>query len=60
MKKIRSVEVAQRFFIYDKFREKGNKCFGKGNYEEAIGLFEHVLFFKKIKTDILFEGFKLL
>ena len=42
MKKIRGVEVAQRFFIYDKFREKGNKSYIKGNYEETIGLYEHV------------------
>ena len=44
MKKIRSLEVGQKFFIYDRFREKANKCYDKGNYDEAIGLFEHVLF----------------
>jgi len=32
MKKVRTLEVAKRFFIYDKFREKGNKEFYKGNY----------------------------
>ncbi len=29
MKKVRDLEVSQRFFIYDKYREKGNKLFQK-------------------------------
>jgi tetratricopeptide (TPR) repeat protein len=43
MKKIRSLEISHRFFVYDKFREKGNKNYNKGNYEQSIGLFEHAL-----------------
>jgi len=43
MKKIRGLEVAHRFFIYDKFREKGNKNYNKKNFEEALGLYEHAL-----------------
>jgi hypothetical protein len=35
MKKVRKLEVAQRFFIYDKFREKGNKEYYKGNFVVA-------------------------
>jgi hypothetical protein len=35
MKKVRKLEVAQRFFIYDKFREKGNKEYYKGNFASA-------------------------
>jgi len=37
------LEVAHRFFIYDKFREKANKNYNKGKYEDAIGLYEHAL-----------------
>jgi tetratricopeptide (TPR) repeat protein len=43
MKKIRSLEIAHRFFVYDKFREKANKNYNKGNHEQAIGLYEHAL-----------------
>ena len=42
MEKIRKLEVAHRFFIYDKFKEQAHKRLNKGRPEEAIGLFEHV------------------
>ena len=42
-KKIRLLEVSQRFFIYDKFRESGNKRLNKGNYEDAIKYYERAL-----------------
>lgn len=57
MGKIRKLEVAHRFFVYDKFREQANKSFNKGRPEEAIGLFEHALScfkwvsFKEVKKD---------
>mmetsp|Transcript_63253 Transcript_63253/g.87938 ORF Transcript_63253/g.87938 Transcript_63253/m.87938 type:complete len:287 (+) Transcript_63253:410-1270(+) len=40
---IRKLEVSHRFFVYDKFKEQGNKKFNKGKTEEAISLFEHAL-----------------
>ncbi|EAS06282.3 transmembrane protein, putative (macronuclear) [Tetrahymena thermophila SB210] len=43
MKKVRELEVAQRFFVYDKLREKGNKEFHKGNYEESILYYERAM-----------------
>ncbi|EGR30496.1 hypothetical protein IMG5_130470 [Ichthyophthirius multifiliis] len=43
MKKVRELEVAQRFFVYDKLREKGNKEFNKGNAEESIKYYEQAL-----------------
>lgn len=43
MGKIRKLEVAHRFFIYDKFREQAHKRLNKGRPEEALGLFEHAL-----------------
>ncbi|CAD8056088.1 unnamed protein product [Paramecium primaurelia] len=42
-KKLRQCEVAQRFFVYDKFREKGNKLLQKQEYEEAIRYYERAL-----------------
>lgn len=42
MDAFRKLELGQRFFIFDKFREQANKAFNKGRYEEAIGLYEHV------------------
>ena len=43
MKKVRELEVAQRFFVYDKLREKGNKEFNRGNYEESIQYYERAM-----------------
>lgn len=43
MKKVRELEVAQRFFVYDKLREKGNKEFHKGNFEESILYYERAM-----------------
>jgi len=40
MKKIRQLEVPQRFFIYDKYREQGNKQMNKNDYEQAILYYE--------------------
>ncbi|CAD8077631.1 unnamed protein product [Paramecium sonneborni] len=42
-KKLRQCEVAQRFFVYDKFREKGNKLLQKQEYDEAIRYYERAL-----------------
>lgn len=42
-KKMRQMEVAQRFFVYDKFREQGNKRLNKGEYEEAMKYYERAL-----------------
>ena len=41
--KIRKLEVAHRFFVYDKFREQGNKRYNKNRCEEALSLYEHSL-----------------
>lgn len=41
--KIRKLEVAHRFFVYDKFREQGNKKYNRGKADEAIPLYEHSL-----------------
>jgi len=41
--KIRKLEVAHRFFIYDKFRERGNRKYNRNHPAEAISLYEHAL-----------------
>jgi len=41
--KIRKLEVAHRFFVYDKFREQGNKKYNRNKPEEALSLYEHAL-----------------
>jgi ribosomal protein L12E/L44/L45/RPP1/RPP2 len=41
--KIRKLEVAHRFFVYDKFREQGNKKYNRNKPAEAISLYEHAL-----------------
>jgi hypothetical protein len=43
MKRIRLKEITERFFAYDKFREKGNRYFNKKKYVEAIGFYERAL-----------------
>lgn len=59
MTKIRSLEVSHRFFIYDKFREQGNKCYNKGEYEDALKLYERALscykWLEKIKPPAMTE-----
>lgn len=40
LKRIRKKDVVERFFAYDKYRERGNRLFNKGKYEEAIFLYE--------------------
>ncbi|KRX00116.1 hypothetical protein PPERSA_07223 [Pseudocohnilembus persalinus] len=40
MKKVREMEISKRFFCYDRFREKGNKEYYKGNYETALSFYE--------------------
>lgn len=42
-KKMRALEVAQRFFIYDRFREQGNKRIFKEEYDEAMKYYERAL-----------------
>jgi len=42
-KKIRKLEISHRFFVYDKFREQGNKKYNRNHPEEAISLYEHAL-----------------
>jgi len=40
---VRKMELSQRFFVYDNFREQGNKKYSRGRYTEAIALYEHAL-----------------
>ena len=40
---MRALEVSHRFFVYDQYREKGNKAFMKGLYEEAVAYYERAL-----------------
>lgn len=47
MKKVHDLEIASRFFIYDKFREKANKYYFKNDlvncqsyYERALSCFK--------------------
>ena len=52
MKKLRKVEISQRFFLCDEWRERGNRYFHKENYKRALYyyclvnikyvLFEHI------------------
>ena len=43
MKKVRVLEVSQRFFAFDKFRERGNKEYRKDNFEQALMYYERAL-----------------
>lgn len=43
MQKARRCEISQRFFVYDQFREQGNKRFYKGLYQDAIFFYEYAL-----------------
>jgi len=40
---VRKMELSQRFFVYDNFREQGNKKYNRGRYTEALALYEHAL-----------------
>jgi hypothetical protein len=53
MKKVRTLEIAQRFFVFDKFRERGNKEYNKGDFDVKF-------FLKKIKRWIYFFKKRLL
>jgi ribosomal protein L12E/L44/L45/RPP1/RPP2 len=41
--KVRKLEVAHRFFVYDKFREQGNKKYNRNRFVDSISLYEHAL-----------------
>ncbi|KAL4436273.1 hypothetical protein ABPG74_015864 [Tetrahymena malaccensis] len=43
MKKVRQKEVVERFLVFDKYRERGNRLFNKQKYEEALRLYERAL-----------------
>lgn len=38
--KARTLEVGHRFFIFDKFKEEGNKSMTKGDYRAAVSYYE--------------------
>lgn len=40
MKKVRNLEVSQRFFAYDKLKEKGNKHYNRGEFDTALEYYE--------------------
>lgn len=40
MQRIRKKDVVERFFAYDKYRERGNRLYNKQRYSEAIFLYE--------------------
>lgn len=43
MVKARKCEISQKFFIFDQFREKGNKFLKKNDLEMALNCYEHAL-----------------
>ena len=43
MMKVRKLEVSSRFFAYEKFRERGNKCLYKQEFEDALIYYERAL-----------------
>ena len=43
MKKARTLETSHRFFVYDKFKDYGNKNYNKGLYKDAISYYERAL-----------------
>lgn len=43
MHTIRKKDIVERFFAYDKFRERANRLFNKKKYSEAIYLYERAL-----------------
>lgn len=36
LKKLRKVEISQRFFVCDDWRERGNRYYHKENYKKAM------------------------
>lgn len=51
MKKARTLETSHRFFVYDKFKEQGNKHYNKGLYKDAIAFYERAMScFKWLET----------
>ena len=55
MEKIRTLEIGHRFFIYDKFREKGNKEYNKGNFESALVFYQQVSCSSYCEGDVVSE-----
>ena len=43
MKKARTLETSHRFFVYDKFKDYGNKNYNKGLYKDALAYYERAL-----------------
>ena len=43
MKKARTLETSHRFFVYDKFKDYGNKNYNKGLFKDALAYFERAL-----------------
>ena len=43
MKKLRKLEISQRFYICDEWRERGNRYFHKENYKKAIHYYTLVI-----------------
>lgn len=43
LKRMRNKDVVERFFVYDKFRERGNRLFNKQRFDEAVFLYERAL-----------------
>ena len=43
LQRMRNKDVVERFFVYDKFRERGNRLFNKQRFDEAIFLYERAL-----------------
>lgn len=43
MSKIRKKDTVERFFAYDKYRERGNRLYNKKKYSDAIFLYERAL-----------------
>ena len=41
--KVRNLEISQRFFCFDNFKEEANGCFRKKKFQDAIGLYEYAL-----------------
>lgn len=43
IKRIRIKEVTERFFAYDKYRERANRYFNKNKYNSAIYFYERAI-----------------
>lgn len=42
-KKLRKCDVSNRFMVFDKFREQGNKQYNKENFDDAMRYYERAL-----------------